>query len=93
MRPLRDRLIIRRIENETKTASGLHLPEVVVEKSTRGEVLAVGSGRVTERGVLIPPEVKVGDRVLFGRKAGTEVKHEGETLLVMSESEVFAVLG
>ena len=91
LRPLADRVIVKRLENETKTASGIVLPDNATEKPDQGEVLAVGPGRV-EDGKTIALTVKVGDRVLFGKYSGQTVKVEGEEVLVMKEDDLFAVV-
>ena len=92
LRPLADRVIVKRLENETKTASGIYIPDNAAEKPDQGEVLAVGPGRTSEEGKLVPLTVKVGDRVLFGRYGGQPVKVDGEELLVMREEDLFAVV-
>lgn len=92
LRPLHDRVIVKRLENETKTASGIVLPDNAAEKPDQGEVLAVGPGRTNEEGVVKPLNVKVGDRVLFGKYSGQSVKVDGEELLVMKEDDLFAVV-
>lgn len=91
LRPLADRVIVKRLENETKTASGIVLPDNATEKPDQGEVLAVGPGRV-EDGKTIALTVKVGDRVLFGKYSGQTVKVDGEEVLVMKEDDLFAVV-
>lgn len=92
IRPLHDRVVIRREEQETKTAGGIVLPGSAAEKPSQGEVIAVGKGQITEAGEVRPLDVKVGDKVLFGQYAGTTVKVDGEELLIMKESDIFAVL-
>jgi chaperonin GroES len=92
LRPLHDRVIIKRLDNETKTASGLVIPETAAEKPDQGEVLAVGTGKKDESGKVIPLDVKVGDRVLFGKYAGQTVKVDGDELLVMREEDIMAVV-
>jgi chaperonin GroES len=92
LRPLHDRVIIKRLDNETKTASGLVIPETAAEKPDQGEILAVGSGKKDESGKSIPLDVKVGDRVLFGKYAGQTVKVDGNELLVMREEDIMAVV-
>ena len=92
LRPLADRVIVKRIESETKTASGIYIPDNAAEKSDQGEVLAVGPGRISEEGKLVPLTVKVGDRVLFGRYGGQPVQIDNEELLVMKEVDLFAVV-
>lgn len=92
LRPLADRVIVKRLENETKTASGIYIPDNAAEKPDQGEVLAVGPGRTSEECKLVPLTVKVGDRVLFGRYGGQPVKVDGEELLVMKEEDLFAIV-
>ena len=92
LRPLQDRVIVERIDSETKTASGIVIPDAAAEKPDQGEVLAVGPGRKTEKGDLVNMSVKVGDRVLFGKYSGQTVKVEGDELLVMKEDDLFAVV-
>lgn len=92
LRPLHDRVIVKRVESETKTASGIVIPDAATEKPDQGEVLAVGPGRRGEDGKLAPMGVKVGDRVLFGKYSGQTVKVDGEELLVMKEDDLFAVV-
>ncbi len=92
LRPLHDRVVIRRVEEETKTAGGILLPGSAAEKPSQGEVLAAGNGVITENGTVRPLDVKVGDKVLFGQYSGSTVKVDGEELLIMKESEIFAVL-
>ena len=92
LRPLADRVIVKRLENETKTASGIYIPDNAAEKPDQGEVLAVGPGRTSEEGKLVPLTVKGGDRVLFGRYGGQPVKVDGEELLVMKEEDLFAIV-
>lgn len=91
IRPLHDRVVIRRAEKETKTAGGILLPTSATEKQVHGVVIAVGNGQITEQGVRAL-DVKVGDKVLFGTIAGTTVKVDGEELLIMKESDILAVL-
>ncbi|QWD79547.1 co-chaperone GroES [Polynucleobacter sp. MWH-Spelu-300-X4] len=92
LRPLHDRVIIKRLDNETKTASGLVIPETAAEKPDQGEILAVGTGKKDDSGKTIPMDVKVGDRVLFGKYAGQTVKVDGNELLVMREEDIMAVV-
>ena len=92
LRPLHDRVIVKRIEDEEKTAGGIVLPESAKEKPIRGEVLAVGNGKLLDSGDTRPLDVKKGDTVLFGKYAGTEVKVEGDELLVMREDDIMAVI-
>src|SRR6476619_507467 len=91
-RPLHDRVVIRRIEEEQKTKGGLIIPDTAKEKPMQGEVLAVGPGARNDKGDLIPLGVKTGDRVLFGKWSGNEVKLDGDELLIMKESDIMGVL-
>jgi chaperonin GroES len=91
-RPLHDRVVVRRIEAEEKTTGGIIIPDTVKEKPQQGEVIAVGAGGRDEAGKLIPIDLKVGDRVLFGKWSGTEVKLDGEDFLIMKESDVMGVI-
>jgi chaperonin GroES len=91
-RPLQDRVVIRRIEEEEKTAGGIIIPDTAKEKPIQGEVIAVGPGVRDESGKLLPLEVKKGDRVLFGKWSGTEVKIDGEELAIMKESDIFGII-
>jgi chaperonin GroES len=91
-RPLHDRVVIRRLEGEEKTKAGIIIPDTAKEKPQEGEVVAVGPGGRDEAGKLIPIDLKAGDRVLFGKWSGTEVKIDGEELLIMKESDVMGVL-
>ena len=91
-RPLHDRVLVRRQEEETKTAGGIVLPGSAAEKPSRGEVVAAGKGKVNEKGDVRPMDVKVGDKVIFGQYAGSTVKVDGEELLIMSENEILAVI-
>ena len=93
LRPLGDRLILQRAEAEAKTAGGILLPESAKDKPKEGKIVAVGEGRVDDSGKTVPMNVKVGDRVLFSSYAGTEVKYEGEEYLIMSESDILAIVG
>jgi len=92
LRPLHDRVIIKRLDNERTTASGIVIPESAAEKPDQGEVLAVGPGKKTEDGKILPVDLKVGDKVLFGKYAGQAVKVDGDELLVIREDEIFAVI-
>jgi len=92
LRPLADRVIVKRLENETKTASGIVIPDTAAEKPDQGEVLAVGPGRKNDKGDLVAMNIKVGDRVLFGKYSGQTVKVGGDELLVMKEDDLFAVV-
>ena len=91
-RPLHDRIVVKRIEAEEKTAGGIIIPDTVKEKPSQGEVIAVGPGGRDEAGKLIPIDIRAGDRVLFGKWSGTEVKIDGEDLLIMKESDIFGVI-
>ena len=90
--PLHDRVLIRRIEGEEKTKGGLIVPDTAKEKPSEGEVISVGEGARTDAGELIPMSVKVGDRILFGKWSGSEVRLEGEDLLIMKESDILGVI-
>ena len=92
IRPLHDRVIIKRMEEERTTAGGIVIPDSATEKPSKGEVMAVGNGKVLDSGEVRALELKVGDQVLFGQYAGTTVKYEGEEYLVMREEDVIAVL-
>src|SRR6201988_1959657 len=91
-RPLHDRVVVRRITAEEKTAGGIIIPDTAKEKPQQGEVIAVGPGARDESGKLVPLDLKAGDRVLFGKWSGTEVKLDGEELLIMKESDVMGVI-
>ncbi|HEV2565878.1 MAG TPA: co-chaperone GroES [Microvirga sp.] len=91
-RPLHDRIVVKRIEAEQKTAGGIIIPDTAKEKPQQGEVIAVGPGARNEQGQLVPLDVKVGDTVLFGKWSGTEVKIDGDDLLIMKESDIMGVL-
>ncbi len=91
-RPLHDRVVVRRIDAEAKTAGGIIIPDTVQEKPSQGEVIAVGPGARDEAGKLIPIDLRVGDRVLFGKWSGTEVKIEGVEYLIMKESDILGVI-
>ncbi len=92
IRPLQDRLVVRRVEEEEKSKGGIIIPDSAKEKPIEGEVIAVGNGKVTEKGEVRPLDVKVGDRVLFGKYAGTEVKIDGEERLILREDDVLGVI-
>ncbi len=92
-RPLHDRVLIRRVESEEKTAGGIIIPDTAQEKPQQGEVVAVGKGMVKEDGSVAPLDVKAGDTVLFGKWSGTEVKIDGEDLLIMKESDILGIIG
>jgi chaperonin GroES len=91
-RPLHDRVVVRRVDAEEKTAGGIIIPDTAKEKPQQGEVLAVGPGKRDETGKLIPPDVKAGDQILFGKWSGTEVKVDGEDLLIMKEDDIMGVV-
>ena len=92
-RPLHDRVLVRRVEAEEKTAGGIIIPDSAKEKPAEGEIVAVGTGARAEDGKITPLDVKVGDRVLFGKWSGTEVKVAGEDLMIMKESDILVVIG
>jgi chaperonin GroES len=92
IRPLHDRVVVRRIEEDLKTAGGIIIPDTAKEKPVQGEVIAVGPGARDESGKLVPLDVKKGDRVLFGKWSGTEVKIDGEELAIMKESDIFGII-
>ena len=91
-RPLHDRVVVKRVEEDTKTAGGIIIPDTAKEKPQQGEVVAVGPGARDEQGKIVALEVKPGDRVLFGKWSGTEVKIDGKELLIMKESDIMGVL-
>ncbi|MDF2997050.1 MAG: Chaperonin Cpn10 [Xanthobacteraceae bacterium] len=92
-RPLHDRIVVKRLDAEEKTAGGIIIPDTAKEKPSQGEVLAVGSGARDEAGKLVALDVKAGDKVLFGKWSGTEVKIDGQDLLIMKESDVMGIVG
>ena len=92
-RPLHDRVVVRRIEQDEKTAGGIIIPDTAKEKPMEGEIIAAGPGARNENGQLVPLDVKVGDRILFGKWSGTEVKLDGKDLLIMKETDVMGVIG
>lgn len=92
IRPLHDRVVVKRLEQETKTASGIVLPDAAAEKPDQGEVIAVGNGKILEDGKVRPLDVKIGDRVLFGKYSGQTVKVDGEEVLVMREDDIMAIV-
>ena len=92
-RPLHDRVVVRRVESETKTTGGIIIPDTAAEKPQQGEILAVGPGARDDNGKLVALDVKAGDRVLFGKWSGTEVKIDGQDLLIMKESDIMGVVG
>ena len=91
-RPLHDRVVVKRLDSETKTTGGIIIPDTAAEKPQQGEIVAVGPGARDESGKLVPIDLKKGDRVLFGKWSGTEVKIDGQELLIMKESDVMGVL-
>jgi chaperonin GroES len=91
IKPLADRVVVRPLEAEEKTKGGLYVPDTAKERPQQGEIIAVGPGR-TEDGKKIPPEVKVGDKILYGKYSGTEVTYDGVEYLIMRESDIFAIL-
>jgi len=93
LKPLSDRVIVRPLEAEEKTAGGLYIPDSAKEKPMQGEIVAAGPGKVSDDGKQIPMEVKVGDKVLYGKYSGTEVTADGEELLIMRENDIFAIIG
>ena len=92
IRPLHDRVVIKRMEEERKSPGGIVIPDAAAEKPIRGEVMAAGKGKILENGTVRPLDVKVGDKVLFGKYSGTEVKVDGQDLLVMREEDIMAVI-
>jgi chaperonin GroES len=92
-RPLHDRVVVRRVESESKTAGGIIIPDTAKEKPQEGEIIAVGSGARDENGKLVPLDVKAGDRILFGKWSGTEVKLDGKDLLIMKETDIMGIIG
>ena len=92
-RPLHDRVVVRRLEADEKTAGGIIIPDTAKEKPMEGEVIAVGPGARDEAGKLMPLDVKDGDRILFGKWSGTEVKIDGEDLIIMKESDILGIVG
>ena len=91
-RPLHDRVLVRRLDSEEKSAGGIIIPDTAQEKPQEGEVVAVGPGAKNEQGVVSPLDVKAGDRILFGKWSGTEVKIDGEELLIMKESDIMGII-
>jgi chaperonin GroES len=92
-RPLHDRVVVRRVESEAKTKGGIIIPDTAKEKPQEGEIVAVGSGARDDSGKVVALDVKVGDRVLFGKWSGTEVKLDGEDLLIMKEADIMGIIG
>ena len=93
IRPLHDRIIVKRLEGEEKTKGGIIIPDTAKEKPQEGEVLAVGNGKILENGTKVPLDVKAGDKILFGKYSGTDIKIDGEEFLILREDEVLAVIG
>lgn len=93
LRPLSDRVVVKRMEEEKTTAGGIFIPDSAKEKPAKGEILAIGEGKRADNGSIMPMSVKVGDKVLFGKYAGQEVKVDGEDVLVMREDDIIAILG
>ena len=91
-RPLGDRVVVRRVKEDTKTAGGIIIPDTAQEKPQEGEIIAVGPGALDDSGKRVAPEVKAGDRVLFGKWSGTEVKLDGDDLLIMKESDIMGII-
>ena len=91
-KPLHDRVVVRRVENDEKTSGGLIIPDSAQEKPAEGEVVSVGNGAIDEKGNRMPMDVKAGDRILFGKWSGTEVKINGEDMLIMKESDILAIV-
>ncbi|HEX9024123.1 MAG TPA: co-chaperone GroES [Geobacteraceae bacterium] len=92
LRPLQDRILVKRIEEEAKTAGGIYIPDTAKEKPQMGQIVSVGNGKKTEDGKVIPVDVKAGDQILFGKYAGTEVKVEGEEYIIMREDDILGVI-
>lgn len=92
IRPMHDRIIVRRIDEDERTSGGILIPDSAKEKPTQGEVVAIGPGKVLDNGDVRPVDVKVGNKVLFGKYAGTDVKHEGKDLLVIREEDIIAII-
>jgi chaperonin GroES len=92
VRPLNDRILVKRLEENSRTAGGLYLPDTVKEKPMEGEVLAVGNGKITEDGKVVELTVKVGDRVVFGKYSGTEIKVDGEDRLILREDDILGIV-
>ena len=92
LRPLNDRVVVKRVDNDTTTKGGIIIPDTAAEKPDQGIVLAVGKGKKDDAGAYIPLEIKVNDRVLFGKYSGSQIKHKGDDLLVLKEDDIFAVI-
>jgi chaperonin GroES len=93
VRPLHDRLLVRRMEEKEQVRGGIIIPDTAKEKPQEGEVLAAGNGKILENGTKVPMEVKVGDKILFGKYSGTDIKIDGEEVLILREDEVLAIVG
>ena len=93
IRPLQDRVILKRVKEEEKTKGGIIIPDTAKEKPQEGEVIAVGNGKILENGTKVPMDVKVGDKVLFGKYSGTDIKIEGQEYLILHENDVLAIVG
>ncbi len=93
IRPLRDRILVKRLEEETKTQGGIIIPDSAKEKPQAGQVVAIGNGKVLEDGKVVPLEVKQGDQILFGKYSGTEIKLDGEEYLILKEEEILGIMG
>ena len=92
IRPLGDRILVKRIKEEEKTKGGIIIPDTAKEKPQEGKVVAVGKGKMTEQGKLLTPDVKAGDKILFGKYSGSEFKHEGEDLLILREDDILGII-
>ncbi|OPY64398.1 MAG: 10 kDa chaperonin [Syntrophorhabdaceae bacterium PtaU1.Bin034] len=92
VRPLQDRIIIKRLEEQEKTKGGIIIPDAAREKPQEGRVVAVGIGRMTDKGQRVPPEVKAGDKILFGKYSGTDIKIDGEEHLILKEEDILAII-
>jgi len=92
IKPLQDRILVKRFEEVAKTKGGIYIPDTAKEKPAEGEVVAVGNGKITDEGKVIPLEVKVGDKVLFGKYSGNEIKVDGEDYLIMNEGDVLGII-
>lgn len=92
LKPLQDRILVKPMEAEEKTSSGIIIPDTAKEKPMKGEIVAVGSGKVTDDGKTVPMELKVGDKVLYGKYSGTEITVDGDEYLIMRESDVYAII-
>jgi chaperonin GroES len=92
LKPLHDRIVVKRVEAQAKTASGLFIPDTAQEKQSQGVIVAVGTGRINDKGEVSPLVVREGDTVIFGKYVGTDIKYNGQDLLIMSESDVLAII-